>query len=70
MQLKAYSVPFVGHWPVGAVAVVFAASKADAIKRLEAELAKEGLMPQSEELKPVELDTRTAGAHILLNGEY
>lgn len=68
--MKCYSIPFVGHFPVGAVAVVFAVSVADAIKRLEIELAKEGLLSLQSDYVVTELNTRTAGAHILLNGDY
>lgn len=69
MNLKLYSCTFTGHWPVGACAVVLATGQGDARKRMRDALAAEGL-DTTQMLEMKEIDTRTAGAHVLLNGEY
>lgn len=69
MILKLYSCKFIGHWPVGACAVILASGPADAKKRMRQALEAEGL-DATQSLEVEEIDTRTAGAHILLNGDY
>lgn len=68
MNLKLYSCHFTGHWPVGAVAVVLASGPGDARKRMRDALTAEGL-DSTQMLEFKEIDMRTAGAHILLNGD-
>lgn len=62
-------VGFKGKWPVGTAAVVVAKDATAARKLVDVELRKRGLPPLAGD-KLVELDTRKAGATILLDGDY
>lgn len=69
MRLKFYSCTFTGFYPVGACAIVHATGYADTDKRMRDALREEGLDPD-QHLEFNEIDTRTAGAVIILNGDY
>lgn len=61
---------FKGHWPVGAAAVVVAASKEEATKELEAELAKCGLSQKVDTDRFIEISTDLQKVHVLCDGVY
>lgn len=67
--MKLFKIYFNGHWPVGAVAVVLAQGAGTARKYLRDELEKRGL-DHEQDLRVEEIDMRTAGAHVLLDGDY
>lgn len=61
---------FVGHWPVGVSAVVFASDEATARDLLTAELAGRGLGDQSQQFTLRELDAASPRAVVLNDGDY
>lgn len=61
---------FTGHWPVGTAAVVVAEDKQQAAQLLEAELTRAGLHQSIDAEAMSEVDTRTAGAMVLRDGNY
>lgn len=67
-QLKIYyNTDFEGLWPVGVSAVVVAESETQAIELLTEELQKRGLVYRG---TMHEIDTTTASAIILQDGDY
>lgn len=69
-EYRVYSVDFVGHYPVGAVAIVIAKDKQEATTMMERELAAVGLS-QNINIKDIQLINHTnKGVTILLDGEY
>lgn len=74
-MLKLYSIDFIGHYPVGAVAVVQAVTKIEAIIAFKAKLAvvEPYLVADNKDISSedvTELPFGTDSCHILLNGEY
>lgn len=67
--MKIYTCSFIGHWPIGACALIFATGSQDAEKRMRAARVAEGL-DETQDLEFDEMDMNSAKAHILLNGDY
>lgn len=65
-----YTYKFVGHSPVGAVAMIIASSKQQAMELLEAKLEAIGLAQTVDATKLVKINSAKSEAHILLNGDY
>jgi hypothetical protein len=73
MTRKFFEVRFVGHYPVGAVAVVEALDSDDAWEKFQAKIALDepALWPQDRKKCIVaQLDFKTNPCYILLNGNY
>lgn len=58
------------HWPVGGASIVVAETEADARRLLTEALAREGLKQLPDEMTLREIDTSTAHAVVLANGDY
>lgn len=67
---KLYSVDFKGHYPVGAVAVVKAASKEEALEIFTRHLAKVEPYLSAKGCDITELPFNSDNCYILLNGNY
>lgn len=71
--MKTYICYFRGHFPVGAVATIFAKDIHEAFKLMKDSLRKEDLLEDNEDLGLEdfeEVDSTTSQAIILLDGDY
>lgn len=71
--MNVYTCTFVGHYPVGAAAVVVAESEQKAATALIIELVRQGLGPPKNTLSGLELeilDIQDPAVTILLDGDY
>jgi hypothetical protein len=67
--MKTFSCTFVGHWPVGACAVIVAVDEQQA--ELDMRNALEGgNLDRYQDLTFVEIDTTEAQVLVLLDGDY
>ena len=73
-HLNLYAIEFIGHWPVGAVAVVRSASREEAIDSFMFKLSQEEPIlynhQDRDKLDVTQLASTRDMCTILLNGEY
>jgi hypothetical protein len=65
-----YTTDFTGRWPVGTCAIIVADDEDSARSLLAAELERIGLRQDATNLLLELLDTSTAKARVLLDGNY
>ena len=71
--MKVFSCTFIGHYPVGACAIVVAESREDARKRFLDHVVDSSLYHKNKDIKLEnfeEIDQTVGGVTIILDGDY